>query len=495
MTLASVRLRSEDGELAAALAEVRVDLGVSSDFPADVEAEAAFAASTIALPDIELLDAPFITIDPADSMDLDQAMQLEPRGNGYTVRYAIADVPAFVAPGGAIDRESRRRGQTLYPPDGRIPLHPVILSENAASLLPGKVRGAFVWTFQLDSAARVTSTTLVRARVRSTARYDYDRVQELMDSGSAPEGIALLKEIGVKRIALERERGGASLGRPEQEIHEAHGRYVLTRRRPLPAESWNAQISLMTGMAAANIMLEGHVGILRTMPAPGEEAIAWFRRRAAALGTPWEPGTPYGEYLRRLDPNVPHQLAIMHAAASLFRGAGYTAFDGQAPHDDIQSAVAAPYAHATAPLRRLVDRFVLVVCEALANKRTVPEWARTSLPELPALMAASDNLAGRLENETTSRVEAAILHSRVGENFDATVLAATSDGGQIQVDDPAVTAPCAGSLTPGDRVSARLLKADIATGEVGFAVDPRGRGASANANVEKHPHTLRKESS
>lgn len=470
MRLSTVRLGNVDGELAASLAAVRNELGVSAEFPAAVAAEAVHAAASVVLPGPDLLGAPFITIDPADSMDLDQAMQLERNGDGYVVRYAIADVPAFVAPGGAVDVEARKRGQTLYPPDGRIPLHPLIISEQAASLLPGQIRGAFVWTFDIDKDARVITTKLERARVRSTARYDYETVQSIIDDGTAPEGIALLKEIGVKRIALERERGGASLGRPEQEIHEAHGRYELTRRQPLEAEGWNAQISLMTGMAAATIMLEGNVGILRTMPAPSDESITWFRRRAAALGTPWQVDLQYGEYLRSLDPEKPQQLAIMHAAASLFRGAGYTAFDGSVPHDEIQSAVAAPYAHATAPLRRLVDRFVLVVCESLANHREIPGWARTALPLLPSIMAASDNLAGRLDNETMSRVEAAILHSRIGDSFEATVLTSTPDGGQIQVDDPAVTAHCAGTVTPGERVNARLEKADITSGEVLFTV-------------------------
>lgn len=471
MTLANVRLESADGALAESLAALRRSLGVSEEFPAAVQAEAEKVVSARALPKAELLDVPFMTVDPVDSMDLDQAMHLERRGNGYLVRYAIADVSAFVEPGGAIDQEARKRGQTLYPPDGRIPLHPLVISENAASLLPGQVRGAYVWTFELDSHARVTAVHLDLARVRSRIRYDYAEIQSLIESGDASESVALLKEIGVKRTQLERERGGASLGRPDQEIREANGRYTLIRRQPVPAEGWNAHISLMTGMEAAKIMLEGKVGILRTMPPPSEESIEWFRRRAAALGTPWPERLAYGEYLRMLDPKNPRQLAIMHAAASLFRGAGYTAFDGAAPDAMVQSAVAAPYAHATAPLRRLVDRFVLVVCEALVNHREVPGWAREALPGLPAIMAASDNLAGMLDNGALDRVEAAILHSRIGESFPATVLAANADGGQIQLDDLAVTAHCEGAVVAGERVSATLVSADIATGSALFSVD------------------------
>lgn len=500
MTLSTVRLGHTRGDIARALAELRVQLEITEEFPAAVLAEAErmvaehdatehgaaennatehdaatpkTAKRAATHPDAGLRDLrelPFVTIDPADSMDLDQAMQLERRGDGYLVRYAIADVAAFVLPGGALDAEARRRGQTLYPPDGRIPLHPPILSEGAASLLPGELRRAYVWAFELDAEARVTVTRLERALVRSTARFDYAHVQALVDAGDPPKWVGLLREIGLQRVELERERGGASLGRPDQEIRESNGGYVLVRRQPLAVETWNAQISLMTGMSAATLMLDGGVGILRTMPPPTEESIASFRRTASALGSPWRLDVPYGEYLRRLNPAAPAELAIMHAAASLFRGAGYTAFDGEAPEVAIQSAVAAPYAHATAPLRRLVDRFVLVVCEALAQGREVPGWAREALPQLPAIMAASDNLAGRLDRESLDRVEAAVLRSHVGEVFSATVLSKSKSkgGGRIQLDDPAVTAECAGKLVAGERIRARLARADVATGEVRF---------------------------
>ena len=468
MTLSTVRLGTADGELARALAALRNELEITAEFPPEVVAEANDAVASASLPELDLTDIPFITLDPADAMDLDQAMHLERQGTGYRVRYAIADVPAFVKPGGAIDTEARKRGQSMYPPDGRIPLHPTVFSESAASLLPGEIRGAYVWTFELDAQARHTSVTLERCRIRSTARFDYEEVQRLVDSGAAPEHLELLKEIGVKRVVLESERGGASLGRPDQEINEVDGRYELDRRTPVEAESWNAQISLMTGMAAAAIMLEGKIGILRTMPEPKEESVTWFRRRAAALGTPWPETMEYGEYLRTLHPEDSQQLAIMHAAAALFRGAGYRAFDGDVPDDTMQSAIGAPYAHTTAPLRRLVDRFVLVVCEALSAGRDVPEWARVALPDLPSIMATSDSLAGRLDNAAMNAVEAAVLHARVGETFTATVISVKKGRGQVQILDPAVTAACDGKIVAGEVITVRLIDAEIATGTVRF---------------------------
>jgi exoribonuclease R len=227
-------------------------------------------------------------------------------------------------------------------------------------------------------------------------------------------------------------------------------------------------------------MLEGKVGILRTMPAPDERSLLHFKRQTHALGKPWDGQASYGEYLRSLDPTDPRQLAIMHSAGMLFRGAGYTPFDGTVPDDGIQSAIGAAYAHTTAPLRRLIDRFVLVICEALSNRTAVPGWAREALPSLPEIMAASDQLAARMERLALDTVEAALLINHVGQEFDAVVISGSKPGkngnggngngngpsGVIQIADPAVTARCPGELESGTTVRVRLLSSDIATREI-----------------------------
>ncbi len=175
---------------------------------------------------------------------------------------------------------------------------------------------------------------------------------------------------------------------PEQEVEQdASGHYQVRFRPPVEAEDWNAQISLMTGMAAADLMIGAKVGILRTMPAPDDGAVDRFRRASAALGVQWPADQAYGEFLRTLDRTNPAHLALIHEATSLFRGAGYTPFDGQVPAQPDHAAVAAAYAHVTAPLRRLVDRFGLVVCEAISAGQPIPAWAREALPSLPQIMA------------------------------------------------------------------------------------------------------------
>ncbi len=456
------------GPLAEALAALPTALGISREYPAEAQAEADAAAAHPVLPDLDALDVPYVTIDPAGSMDLDQALYLERSGDGYRVRYAIADVPSFVTPGGALDAETRRRGQTVYPPDGPIPLHPFVLSNGAASLLPGQERGAYVWDFTLDAAANVVSTSLQRARIRSVAKLDYLGVQKSIDDGTADTNLALLKEIGLKRIELEIARGAANLTLPDTEVHEVDGSYQLVRRQPQPAEDWNAQLSLMTGMAAAELMIGAKIGILRTMPEPEQWAVDRFRKQTIALGRPWPGSQKYGEYLRALDTSDPKQLAIMHAAGALFRGAGYTAFDGSVPVGLVQAAVGTSYSHTTAPLRRLVDRVVLVVCEAIAAGTDIPSWAREALPTLPGLMAHSSDVTSQFEHRAIDTVEAAVLSTRVGDVFDATVISLSKTGGQIQLSEPAVTAHCNGTLVDGSLIRAKLERADIPSGQVTF---------------------------
>ena len=456
-------------ELASALAGLRESVDAPLDFPDEVIAEA--EASTAPVPQIDLRDVPFATLDPEGSRDLDQAFHLERAGTGYTVRYAIADVPGFVAPGGAVDAEARRRGQTLYAADGSIPLHPRVLSEDRASLLADVDRPALVWTFALDSSGVVSDFRLERALIRSRAQLDYTTTQLAIDRGEDGPA-ALLPEIGALRMEQERLRGGASLNLPDEEVVRAEdGTYAIERRRPLPVEEWNAQLSLMTGMAAASLMLDAGVGILRTMPEPDAAAFETFRHQTEALGRPWTAGA-YGDYLRGLDRADPMTLPVLEAASSLFRGAGYLVFDGEAPGAAVQAAIAAPYAHATAPLRRLVDRWALAICLAEANGEPAPEWARASLGELPALMQESGQRASRLNAATINSVEAALLTPLVGTTIEATVIELRGERAAVQIADPAVTAtaPLPPGAEPGDVVRLRIVRADIAKGEVEFAI-------------------------
>ena len=468
-----VRLTPPDEEkIAASFAELRQSLGVVCDFPPEALAEAEEAARSPRLPNRDETAIPLLTIDPPESQDLDQALFIERRGSGFRVRYAIADVAAFVAPGGPMDVEAHARGQTLYAPDRDALLYPEAISHGAASLLPDETRPAVLWTFELDEDGEPQATDVRRAVVRSRRKLSYEDVQQTLDAGTADEPLALLREVGLLRQELEEERGGVDLQIPEQEVERGRGGYSLAFRTQLPVERWNAQISLLTGQAAARLMLDAKVGIVRTLPRADEEAVARLRRTAAALGVEWPDGGTHADFIRSLDPADPKHQAVLVESTVLLRGSGYEAFDGAPPENAKHAGVGAPYAHATAPLRRLVDRYVSEVCLAVHAGRDVPAWAREALPALPETMAQSNRRAAQYEGGVVSAVEAAVLERRVGESFDAVVVEVDrdGDGAVVQLTDPAVTARTTGERLPlGERIRVRLEVADVAKRLVRFA--------------------------
>ncbi len=466
---------SEPPALREGLRRLRSSLGVPGQFPAEVLAEAERAAADPVLPARDLTDIEFVTLDPEGSTDLDQAFHLSPAGDGYVIRYAIADVAAFVVPGGPVDEEAHRRGQTYYAPTRRAPLHPAALSEGAASLLPGQQRPALVWELRLDAAGQTVGARVERALVRSREQLTYTGAQAALDAGKGGEQLELLRTVGGLRLELEAARGGVSLSVPEQEVVASDSHWELAFRAPLAVEDWNAQLSLATGMAAAALMLEAGVGVLRTLPPARDGALAKLRRTAAALGIGWPRAMPYPEFVRSLDPAVPTHAAMLNACTTLFRGAGYQSFQGELLEQPLHAAIAAPYAHVTAPLRRLVDRYAQEVCVSICAGAEVPDWVSAALPQLPAAMEDSGRKARKYERGTIDLVEAMVLAPRLGHTFTGTVLEveAEDDYGVLQLADPAVEAKVRGAeLVLGEQIPATLVAADLLAGKVEFRVLP-----------------------
>ena len=471
-----MRVRRTDGEtLRAGIAAIQEELGVSPGFAEEVLAAADAAARAPRLPDLDRTDLPFVTIDPAGSMDLDQALHIERAGDGYLVHYAIADVAAFVTPGDPVDAEAHRRGETLYGADSKVPLHPPVLSEGAASLLPDQVRPALLWTITVDETGEGTDVHVERALVRSRARLDYEGLQQQVDAGTADPMIGLLREVGELRRHREAARGGVSLPLPEQEIDVDGDRWSLEFRRMLPVEEWNAQVSLLTGMGAASLMVYARVGLLRTLPPPDSRDVQRLHRTAKALRIDWPAEMLYPDFIRSLDPDRPNHAAMVVACTRLLRGSGYVGFDGEVPAQPEHAALASEYAHVTAPLRRLGDRYAGEICVALCAGTDVPKWVLEKLHELPEVLQQSGHRAHQYENAVLDLVEAAVLHPHVGEDFDGVVVQVDEDDpqrGDVMVQQPAVEAAVRGTsdLPLGTDVRVRLTEADVATRTVRFTL-------------------------
>jgi exoribonuclease R len=454
-------------DLEVALQGLRSELAIPGDFPPEVTSEASKVTDAWTRDDrIDATDIELVTLDPAGSRDLDQAFAIEETAPGFRLSYAIADVGAFVDPNGAIAAEATKRGETLYLPDGRAPLYPPSLSEGAASLLPDGERPAVLWTLDLDADAELQRTEVRRAVVRSRAKLAYDTV-----TTTRPDITRSLRRLGELRLQRERDRGGVSLNVPEQDVSGDNGTWVLEYRSPDPVEGWNAQLSLVTGMAAAQLMLEAKVGLIRTMPKPTHHTIAALRRAAVALRVDWPGDATYGDIVRGLDPSIPSNAALLRLAGTLFRGTHYVAFDGELPTETIHAAVAAPYAHATAPLRRLADRYVSEVCLAICTGSDIPEWTRAGLPGLPHVMAASDQHAHQVDRAVVDLAETVLLQNRVGEVFDGVVIDADAGRGQVQLSEPPVRAKLEGTDLPlGEKVRVRLTAASVGNRQLSFGL-------------------------
>ncbi|MRH92039.1 RNB domain-containing ribonuclease [Nocardia sp. SYP-A9097] len=479
---------------------VRTEFGLASDYPSEAVSESRDALDAFAGARVDRTEIELVTIDPPGAMDLDQALALErtPAG-GFRLYYAIADVAAFVAPDGPLARVSLARGQTFYLPDGTVPLHPNVLSEGRASLLPDQNRPAALWTIDCDENAEPQQYSVTRALVRSRARLDYATVQADADAGRLHPSIVALPDFGRLRIEAGLNRGAINLRLPSQSVVRVDGpddaqpfgttgarndsatgtdHWQLVIEPRTAADDWNEQVSLLTGICAARIMLEAggsdHLGLLRTMPPPAPATVDSLRRTAAAVGVPWPEGAAVGRMLAGLDPNSPAALVLMSEATGLLRGASYTLLNGQPPDTVQHSGIGAPYAHVTAPLRRLSDRYSTEICLCRCAGTGVPDWVRDGLAAAAESMRRSDAVAGKLERACIDLTESTLLAARAGTDFDAVVLREHNGTrpAEIFVADPPVLAKCTGEPPEGKQVRVRLTIADPATRTVTFAYPP-----------------------
>lgn len=478
-------------------------------FPEDVHAEALQSSDRHADQRRDLRDIPFVTIDPAGSMDLDQAVNIQDAPGGGTdgaggagadgagdgtntddagagaarwrVLYAIADVAAFVDPAGPLMAESLQRGQTMYLPDEPTRLHPAELSEGSASLLPDQTRPAVVWDILLRADGEVAEFTVYRALIRSVKRFDYTEVEADMHGGALHPAIAQLPEVGRARQRSDLRRKAINLRLPSISVERTQSedgteRYLLGIDERQEMNDFNSELSLLAGMCAGEMMVRAGVGILRTLPPAGDKEIAAFDHSAHALGFD-RSGRPIGELLADIDASTPRGMALMRDAQSLLRGAGYQQFglagvDAEAADAEpsIHAGIGGHYAHVTAPLRRLVDRFATEICLAIASSQPIPEWVTANVDQVLGTMKSSSQTASAVDRACLKLTEAVVLQPWVGQNFNATVL--NSDGGdkaKILVEEPPILTTCVGGPDEASTIKVTLIEAEPAARKVRFA--------------------------
>ena len=454
-------LIDRDGALSSGLADIRAQFAVPTSFSEAVLAEAKAAAGRPIAGHADWTDRDFATLDPAASTDLDQAFSIERSGQDLILHYAIADVAWFVSANGAVDLEAWTRGTTIYMPDGKASLYPPGLSEGAASLLPGVERPSVVFTVRIDPTGKSVLDGAVRAVIRSRSKLAYETVTP---ADLSPDFAELSRRIE----QAEDVRGAARVDAPEQQLGvDTSGHYVLEFRLQNPAEVQNAAMSLAANLAIADLLLAHRTGLFRVMPEPEEWAVHRLRHTAKALGLDWPHGEGLKAFERRLDQTKPREAAFMAAVRRAGPRASYAPYrEGTVPW---HSAMAATYAHATAPLRRLQDRYVIEAVLQIASGGTVSGELRDAFERLPAVMARAEEKAGQVDRAVLDLAEAAVLQGRQGSRFTAVVTDIDERGARIQLTDLAVVSRVDGhGALPGDTIMVELVSADVAHRQVKF---------------------------
>jgi exoribonuclease R len=404
-------------------------------------------------------DVAFVTLDPASSTDLDQAFSLDVDGNNIVLSYALADVSAFVPVHGEIDSEAWQRGVTVYGLADKVSLYPKVISQGAASLLPDGPKPTVLVVVAIDPVGRVTLRTVERVFCVSRAKLAYDSV----DMTKIPH----LEEFAKRMWTDEITRGASRVDFPQQEVvsdPSSPGGVKLECRVRIESEIVNSALSLAVNLAIASLMNEAKVGLFRVMDEPTQDSLRPLRRSAKALNISWGAKETLRDLQRRLDPqNAIHQQFLLDARRAGGR-AGYAVFDAAKP--PWHSAIAATYAHATAPMRRLADRYVLDLALLLANRQPVPTELTKQIDSLPEAMERGEGRASSVERAVIDLIEAVAVQHRVGEIFDAEVVDAK--GEIVQMIDPAIRGRVSNlpKLDDGAKVRVRIDSADTATRKV-----------------------------
>ena len=412
--------------------------GIPHVFPEEALAEAERAASLPLHHDHreDLRDVPILAIDPADARDHDDAIWAEPDGEGgWRAIVAIADVSYYVRPGGALDKEARKRGNSVYFPDRVVPMLPEVLSADVCSLKQGQDRAAIACHLRINAQGKVTSHRFTRAVVRLTHNIAYEDAQAAIDEGSASEELKNLWGAWKSLFAARNARDPLDLDLPERRVVlDEKGRIAeIAVRERLDAHRVVEDFMIAANVAAAQALEKKNAPtVYRVHEQPSREKIIALRDylatqdRKLALGQVITP-TLFNRFLK--DVSDPAEKALLMEAVLRSQTQAYYGSDN-AGHFGLALA---SYSHFTSPIRRYAD---LLVHRALVDaykleqpkpKNGLPEDSglaerdRENLGQITGAISQTERRAMEAERDTIDRYVAAWLSERVGETFETRI--------------------------------------------------------------------------
>ena len=443
---------------------------------------------------------PFVTVDGPGARDLDQALHVEARPGGWTVRYALADAAHYVPRDGALFAEALGRGASYYLPGLSVPMLPRALSEGLVSLGPRVDRRALLFVMELDGAGHCTATRIERARIRSRAQLTFDEVQGLLDApgSSALQGadfepsLRAFREVGRARLREAAERDVVRYRRREVGValDGATGFVVLEGLRR-EVELWNEQISLLVNGEGARILREcsspSIQPIYRVHPPPEPERIESLRATVAAIAAAhrldparwvWDEHTSLALYLACLPVEGEHaRVARAIQRQAILVNVRSTYATEPAPHHGVGLE---PYGRFSAPMREIVGVYLHGEAIELLEGREA-----TGEEELRARVVAAANASKDTQRRLGDLVNRRVLDRIFGPDLDrprearrryaGTVMGIGQGKLHVQLDEPGI------DVKVYLRDAGRVWRAFLVPDELGVTL--RERGGRVRATV------------
>ncbi|MGN6569881.1 MAG: ribonuclease R [Pseudolabrys sp.] len=415
--------------------------GIPHVFRRETEAEAEAAKPATMSHREDWRDAPFVTIDPPDAKDHDDAVHAEATDDGgFVVNVAIADVAHYVHPGSALDHEALVRGNSVYFPDRVVPMLPERISNDLCSLRPRVERPALAVRMIIGPDGRKRSHTFHRIMMRSVAKLSYEQAQSAIsgrgDEESAPLTEPILKPLYAAYETLVKarnERSPLDLDLPERKIllkgDGTVDRVVVPER--LEAHRLIEEFMILANVAAAETLERAHVPLIyRVHDEPSLEKVNALREFLQTLDIPFaKAGALRPEAFNRVlhqvkgrdaEPLV-NEVVLRSQSQAEYASENYGHFGLNLRR----------YAHFTSPIRRYADLVVhrgLIRALKLGPDGLADNADPAVLAEIAAAISATERRAMLAERETNDRLIAHFLADRIGASFEGRISGVTRAG-------------------------------------------------------------------